>query len=112
MKTSRGYDPLHWSAENAALIDQIIQHATGGGVAVLDLDGTLFDTRPRQVRIYREYASQNAVPAIFRVEEFHFRDWSIANTLRNATHQETKFLSEFFFSMPAWRHAGRRSQHH
>ncbi len=84
MKTSRGYDSLHWSAENAALLDQIVGHATGGGVAVLDLDGTLFDTRPRQVRIYREYASQSGVPAIFRVEEVHFRDWSIANTLRSA----------------------------
>lgn len=83
-RKAQGYEPLHWSAENAELLDRIVAHAAGGGVAVFDLDGTLFDTRPRQVRIYREYAARTGATSIFRVEAEHFRDWSISNTLRAA----------------------------
>lgn len=87
MARSRGYDPLHTSPENTALLDRAIAHATGQGpeaVAVLDLDGCLFDTRPRQVRIFREYAEQHDAPALARVREEHFVDWSLGRTVTTA----------------------------
>jgi hypothetical protein len=84
MKRARGYDPLYRSAENTALLSRIVQRARSGGVAVFDLDGCLFDTRPRQVRIFREYASQKQALALYQVQEEHFKDWSLPTTLRNA----------------------------
>ena len=87
MARARGYAPLDVSPENAALVARIVAHAQAKGrghVAVLDLDGCLFDTRPRQVRIFRELASRSGLDALYRVREEHFADWSIPTTLRNA----------------------------
>lgn len=81
------YDPLHRSAEQRAVLDAILGRAEAHGrqgVAVLDLDGTLFDTRPRQMAILRKYALQHHFPALLRVKEAHFIDWSLSRTLSNA----------------------------
>jgi hypothetical protein len=66
------------------LLAQIRERATGGGVAVFDLDGCLFDTRPRQVRIFREFAARYGFWELHQVEEQHFLDWDLEKTLRRA----------------------------
>lgn len=87
MKRSRGYAPLLWSEHDAGVLDRIYAHArtTGPGhVAVFDLDGCLFDTRQRQVHIFRELASTRDLWPLNRVTEEHFVDWDLAHTMRRA----------------------------
>lgn len=87
MARARGYDPLHVSEANTRLLDALVAHARARGpghVAVFDLDGCLFDTRPRQVRILRELASREGLHPLYRVEPHHFRDWSLRGTLLHA----------------------------
>ncbi len=84
MRRSRGYDPLHHSSENSALLVQILDTAREGGLAVFDLDGCLFDNRPRQVQIIREYASLYHCWELYKVEIHDFEDWSFPRTLKKA----------------------------
>lgn len=106
-----GYEPLHQSADQDEVLGaslRIAAAAPPGAVAVLDLDGTLFDTRPRQVQIFREWGSLMGVAAVYRVQEGHFIDWSLPDTLLRAglteaevaahhkalrAHWETRFFS-------------------
>lgn len=84
MPRARGYDPLAWTPEGAALVARIVARAAAAGpghAAVLDLDGCLFDTRPRQIHIFRELAGQRGWPELARVEVAHIRDWSLRNAL-------------------------------
>lgn len=87
MARARGYQPFHRSAANDALLARIVAHARAAGpgtVAVFDLDGCLFDTRPRQVRILREFAEVGGHPCLWRVREEHFQDWDMRKTLAAA----------------------------
>ena len=87
MARARGYSPFETSPEQDTLLDQIVDHAksTGAeGVGVFDLDGCLFDTRPRQVHIFREFASQAGALDLYAVKTEHFKDWDLGNTMRNA----------------------------
>ena len=87
MPRSRGYNPFESSPEQDALLDSIIATAAehgSSGVGVFDLDGCLFDTRSRQVHIFREFASQKGALELYSVEAVHFKDWDLGNTLRNA----------------------------
>jgi hypothetical protein len=81
---ARGAEPLFASAEQDVLLDRIAATAVLGSVGVFDLDGCLFDNRPRQIRILRELASSEDLPELYRVEAHHFRDWSLAHTFANA----------------------------
>jgi hypothetical protein len=81
---ARGAEPLFASAEQDALLDRIAATAVPGSVGIFDLDGCLFDNRPRQIRILRELASRANLPDLYRVEAHHFRDWSLAHTFANA----------------------------
>ena len=87
MARSRGYAPDESSPEQDRLLDQIIAQAAEAadqGVGVFDLDGCLFDTRPRQIKIIREYASIHDALDLYCVRQTHFTDWSLATTMRNA----------------------------
>lgn len=87
MARARGYSPFETSPEQDTLLDQIVDHAklTGAeGVGVFDLDGCLFDTRSRQVHIFREFASQAGALDLYAVKTEHFKDWDLGNTMRNA----------------------------
>ncbi|MFZ5475879.1 MAG: HAD family hydrolase [Myxococcota bacterium] len=87
MKRARGYAPFDVTPESRALVGRILAHVRAKGpghVAVLDLDGCLFDTRPRQVHIFRELAGQAGLEPLCRVEADHFRDWSLRNSMLNA----------------------------
>ena len=86
-RSARGYRPRFASPEQDSLLDQILavatQHAETG-VAVFDLDATLFDNRPRIIQIWRELASRADLPALYAVSPEHFVDWDHARTLRAA----------------------------
>ncbi|MBM4392696.1 MAG: hypothetical protein FJ090_16355 [Deltaproteobacteria bacterium] len=90
LRRARGYSPLAATAESravlAAVLAQVRAQVAQGGTPVVgfDLDGCVFDTRPRQVHIFRELASRRGYDELYRVETEHFRDWSLANTMRNA----------------------------
>jgi hypothetical protein len=87
MARSRGYSPFEASPEQDALLDAMVATSSvfgERGVGVFDLDGCLFDTRPRQVHIVREFATQNDALALYAVKTEHFKDWDLGNTLRNA----------------------------
>lgn len=87
MKRSRGYAPLTWSEHDASVLDRIYTRARAAGpghVAVFDLDGCLFDTRQRQVHIFRELASARDLSPLYRVAEEHFVDWDLGATMRRA----------------------------
>ena len=82
--TCAGYAPFAVSPAQDAVLDRILDRPGAGDVAVLDLDGCLFDNRWRQVQILQEYACHRDQPALFAVRVEHFSDWSLSRTLRNA----------------------------
>jgi hypothetical protein len=52
--------------------------AAGGGLLVFDLDSTVFDNRPRQARIVREYGAEHGVSALTRCLPLHFNSgWAL-----------------------------------
>lgn len=79
-----GYAPLLVSTAQDAVLDTIVASAGPGTVAVLDLDGCLFDNRPRQVQIIHEFAAHTDQVDLAVVELSHFSDWSLTTTLRAA----------------------------
>lgn len=81
---ARGYSPFESSPANDALLDEVVAASRPGTVAVFDLDGCVFDTRPRQVRIFRELAAQRGWRELCAVREEHFLDWSLTRTMLNA----------------------------
>ena len=87
MARARGYSPFESSPEQDQLLDAIVgraaRHGTDG-VGVFDLDGCLFDTRSRQVHIFREFASHTGNLDLYAVRTEHFKDWDLGNTLTNA----------------------------
>ena len=83
MKRSRGYAPRASSSYQDELLDHMLTYANEDSVGVFDLDGCLFDTRTRQVAIFREFASQQEAFALLDIQEEHFVDWSLENTLHH-----------------------------
>lgn len=79
-----GYDPFATSPDQDAVLDHLQARPRPGDVAVLDLDGCLFDNRWRQVQILQEYAGHRDLPALHGVRVEHFRDWSLSRTLSQA----------------------------
>ena len=84
------YEPLHRSPEQTnvlqGLIDRCLSTAKLGQVpvAVFDLDGCLFDNRPRQIQIVREFAAQYGEYDLFRLRDDHIEDWSLDASFRAA----------------------------
>ena len=104
MARARGYAPLDATAESRALVARIRDRAQSHGaghVAVLDLDGCLFDTRPRQVRIFRELATSHGLSPLYQVRDEHFVDWSLTTTMRNAGLPED-FVAEHADTVRQW----------
>jgi hypothetical protein len=62
-------------------LEQVLARAQEQGAAGLvafDLDSTVFDNRPRQARIVREYGAAHGVPALTRCQPLHFvSGWSL-----------------------------------
>jgi hypothetical protein len=51
--------------------------AAPAGVAVLDLDGTLLDNRPRQARIARDYGRAAGLPALLEARAEQWGGWDL-----------------------------------
>jgi beta-phosphoglucomutase-like phosphatase (HAD superfamily) len=68
---------------------------------VFDLDGCVFDTRPRQVHLFRELAAQEGLDPLYQVTVEHFRDWSTRNTLLNAGIPEA-WVDRHLSTVRAW----------
>lgn len=79
-----GYAPFIVSSQQDQVLDAILARPRPGQLAVLDLDGCLFDNRPRQLAIIHEYAGRHDLPQLCAVGLSHFDDWDQARTLRNA----------------------------
>lgn len=94
VRLARGYEPLHVSAEQDALLDRIAARAEAAAqeaaqrgeaaLAVFDLDGCVFDTRHRQIQILRELASRAGLPELYRVVPESFVGWDLRATLVQA----------------------------
>lgn len=56
-------------------LEQVLERATKAGpngIVVFDLDSTVFDNRPRQARIVREFGKQKKIAALERCHPQHF----------------------------------------
>ncbi len=60
----------------AQILDAVRSHAPRG-VVVFDLDSTLFDNRPRQARIFREFGAAYGVPELLAASAQHWRGWDL-----------------------------------
>jgi len=79
---AQGYSPFGASAEQDELLNEMISTAGPGMVGVFDLDGCLFDTRYRQITIFREFANRHQCWEIFAVKAEHFTDWDLKKPLQ------------------------------
>ena len=68
-------------------LEAILERARGlqrGGVLAFDLDSTVFDNRPRQARIVREFGTARGIPALIQCQPRHFTDgWDMRAAFRN-----------------------------
>ena len=68
-------------------LEEVLERARAlqrGGVLVFDLDSTVFDNRPRQARIVREFGAASGIPALTRCEPRHFTDgWDMRAAFRS-----------------------------
>lgn len=81
---SRGYAPFEVSADQDVVLDAVSAVARPGAVAVFDLDGCLFDTRPRIVHLLRELAGRPGFLDLYAVEAKHLVDWDLGASMRRA----------------------------
>ena len=81
---SRGYAPFSVSDEQDRALDAAHARARPGVVGVLDLDGCLFDSRPRIIHLLRELAGREGYLELYAVREEHLLDWDLGATLRRA----------------------------
>lgn len=79
---ARGYKPFGACATQDAVLDQMIATAQEGSVGIFDLDGCVFDTRPRQSLIFREYGVKHGVPECLHIEDKHFLNWDLKKPFR------------------------------
>ena len=78
------YTPLHTSAAQDQVLSKSIEVLRPGTVAIIDLDGVLFDTRARQVRIIQMFFEHTDDAAFAGITKEHFYDWSLTTTLKNS----------------------------
>jgi hypothetical protein len=73
--------------EQARLLDGVIARVGEVGARALcafDLDSTIFDNRPRQARILREYGRARGLAALEQARPEHFTSWSLVEAMRAA----------------------------
>jgi hypothetical protein len=78
--------PLH--SNPPQVLDEILARSRelgARGVLVFDLDSTLFDNRPRQVRILRELGVAKGIPALVENQIRHWQSgWDMRGAMINA----------------------------
>ncbi|MFZ5440999.1 MAG: hypothetical protein ACOZQL_13410 [Myxococcota bacterium] len=66
-------------------LDQILllaRNSGRNGLIVFDLDSTVFDNRPRQARIVREFGAAKGIPELARCQPWHFSSgWDLRGAL-------------------------------
>ena len=98
---AQGYAPFGASKEQDVLLDEMTATAGPGKVGVFDLDGCLFDTRHRQIIIFREFASRHEFWELYRVQPEHFSDWDLKTTLLSAGIPEER-IDQFLQPLSAY----------
>jgi len=71
--------------------------ARHGAVVAFDLDSTIIDNRPRQVRIFHEFASRRGAADLFATRAEHWTSWDLCEVMRNAgleARRATELLDE------------------
>ncbi|MCC6809220.1 MAG: HAD family hydrolase [Deltaproteobacteria bacterium] len=109
----KSYDPFQTDAAHVGVLNDVldsVQKAPAPKVVVFDLDSTVFDNRPRQVHILREWGIAHGMPELFGLERTHFVDWDLMTPLvrlgiaperAQAVHADVKqFWRERFFTSP------------
>ena len=71
------------SAQHALLNEALRRMRAAGraGVVAFDLDSTVFDNRPRQARILREFGAAREILALTAARPEHWTSWSIAEAM-------------------------------
>ena len=99
--------PLNWPATLKKVLAEAKK--ANKGLVVFDLDSTVFDNRPRQARILREYGAQFGQPLLKQCQPWHFTSgWDlrgaaiacgISKTAVESIYEEMKkFWQERFFT--------------
>jgi hypothetical protein len=73
-------------ADQPAILTAALRRARAAaprGVAVLDLDSTLLDNRPRQAAILREYGRTARLDALASAGPWHLEGWDLRAAMRN-----------------------------
>jgi len=79
------YELGHRSQAQDQILDRVHARCAqvgSAGFAVFDLDGCLFDNRPRQVQIVRVWASRHDAIELLALEPHHLQDWSMSASFR------------------------------
>lgn len=90
MQQSRGYSVNACSRKQDEILSRMLDTAKPGNVGVFDLDGCLFDTRQRQIIIFREFASRHNIPKLYDIQPRHFSDWNLKTTLSSVGMMENE----------------------
>jgi hypothetical protein len=109
----KSYDPFRTDDAHVSVLNRVldaVQSAPAPKVVVFDLDSTVFDNRPRQVHILREFGLAHDMPELFHLDRTHFIDWDLVTPLirlgiapdkAHAVGPEIKqFWRERFFTSP------------
>jgi hypothetical protein len=97
--------PLH--ANPPAVLDEVLARCTALGpkaVLIFDLDSTLFDNRPRQVRILKEFGESQGVQSLVENKLEHWESgWDMEGAMVNTglTHVQADALMKL--AKPFWR---------
>lgn len=84
MNDGKSYDPFQKDDAHVAVLNKVltsVKEAPAPKVVVFDLDSTIFDNRPRQVHILREFGLAHDMPELFHLERTHFIDWDLVTPL-------------------------------
>jgi hypothetical protein len=107
------YDPRRRDAAHDETLRGVlarVRAAAGPKVVIFDLDSTLFDNRPRQVQILREFGLLHHIHPLYSSLDVHILDWDLKGPLVRAgvapDEAETlypkvrEFWRERFFTSP------------
>ena len=110
---SQPYDPRRRDTQHDEVLRGVlarVAEAESNKVVIFDLDSTLFDNRPRQVQILREFGLTHALPELCSLSERHFLDWDLKAPLIRAGIDEARaevlfpavraFWKQRFFTSP------------
>jgi hypothetical protein len=73
--------------DQEVLLEEVLaraRRAAPAGVAVLDLDSTVLDNRPRQAQILRDYGRAHVLLPLLDARPEHWQSWDIELAMRNA----------------------------